>query len=483
MAFSRRTSGRDARRGQAAKEERVLFPMLALIILLVCVCLWTLGAKVYQDQMAVYESYAAIRQAVSSDRFFDGVSVDGIALGGMTFEEAQAQFAGRERLAADAFSLTVQSGEKRWRITSEEVSVHSDAQTVLRRAYAVGRTGTLEERYTQIMRVKAEGAAFETGFGYDRDAVRALAGIIADSLDKEAKNASLDAFDVVNKTFTFTEEESGFLTDRIQLEKDILAALDEHAYDRVVVPVVSEVKPTRTLDMLKGRFGLIASYTTKTTKDQDRNTNISLSAAALNGRVVLPGETLSFNECTGKRTGAKGYREAGAIAGGVLVDDTGGGVCQTSSTLFNAVVRADLEIVKRSAHSWPSSYVNKGEDATVNWPSLDFVFRNNKEFPVFVVAWYANQEVTIEIHGLMLEDGMTVDLESETVKTIKPSDEILYTLDESLPEGTRQFGRTKRTGYVVDTYKVYKDSEGNEISRSKLWTTNYPASQKEILYH
>jgi len=483
MAFFRRTSGYSGRPGRAAKEERTLFPVLSLIVIAACVGIWTFGARIYQNQMAVYDSYTAVRHAVSADTFFEGVSVDGIALGGMTFEEAQAQFAGREQLAADAFSLTVQSGDKRWRITSQEVAVFSDAQTVLRRAYAVGRTGTLEERYNQIMRVRSEGMAFETGFGYDRSAVRRLVGIIADSLDQEAKNASLDAFDVVNKTFTFTEEKSGWVTDREKLERDILTALDAHAYDQVVVPAVSEVMPSRTLDMLKGRFGMIASYTTKTTKDEDRNTNIALSAAALNGRVVMPGETLSFNECTGKRTGEKGYREAGAIAGGVLVDDTGGGVCQTSSTLFNAVVRADLEIVKRSAHSWPSSYVNKGEDATVNWPSLDFVFRNNKEFPVFVVAGYADQAVTIEIHGLLLDDGMTVELESETVKTIKPSDEILYTLDESLPEGTRQAGRTKRTGYVVDTYKVYRDREGNEISRSKLWTTNYPATQKEILYH
>jgi len=198
---------------------------------------------------------------------------------------------------------------------------------------------------------------------------------------------------------------------------------------------------------------------------------------------VLPGETLSFNECTGQRTGAKGYREAGAIAGGVLVDDTGGGVCQTSSTLFNAVVRADLKIVKRSAHSWPSSYVEKGEDATVNYPSLDFVFKNEGEFPVFVVAWYENQTVTVEIYGQMLQNGMTIDLESDVTKTIKPSDDILYTFDDSLPVGTRQFGREKRTGYEVDTFKVYKDSAGNEIERKKLWTTTYRASQKEVLYN
>jgi vancomycin resistance protein YoaR len=165
------------------------------------------------------------------------------------------------------------------------------------------------------------------------------------------------------------------------------------------------------------------------------------------------------------------------------VDDTGGGVCQTSSTLFNAVIRADLEIVEREAHSWPASYVNKGEDATVNWPSLDFVFRNNGKFPVFVVAWYEKQKVTVEIYGQLLPDGQKIELYSEVVKELKPSDEVLMTLDESLPVGARKAGRKKRTGYIVDTYKVYYDNAGQEIERKKLWTTTYRATQDEILYH
>ena len=147
------------------------------------------------------------------------------------------------------------------------------------------------------------------------------------------------------------------------------------------------------------------------------------------------------------------------------------------------MVRADLEIVKRSAHSWPSSYVNKGEDATVNWPSLDFVFRNNGDYPVFVIAWYENQTVTVQIYGKLLPNGQTVDLESEVIKTIKPDDAVLYTLDASLPVGTRKAGRKKRTGYVVDTYKVYKDASGNVTEKKKLWTTTYRAMQDEILYN
>ena len=485
MALFRRRQGRGRPRRMTAdaKEERSLFPVWALIVIVGCAALWGFGAKIYSDRMAAYESYAAISKVVRQNTYFPGIRVDGIELGGMTREEAQALFADRQQQTASEFSLIVASGEKRWRITSDEVPVTFNADAILAQAYNIGRVGTLEERYAQIQQVEREGANYVTGFSYDRTAVDHLADVIGESLDQAPVNATLDAFDPNNHTFTFSKEKSGYQIDRQLLRADILAALDERAYDRVIIPQGQAVLPTVTLDQLQGLFGKIASYTTKTTKDRDRNTNIAISAEALNGRMVLPGQTLSFNGCTGQRTGEKGYREAGAIAGGVLVDDTGGGVCQTSSTLFNAVVRADLEIVERSAHSWPSTYVEKGEDATVNWPSLDFVFRNNGQFPVFVVAWYANQEVTVEIYGQMLPDGQAIDLDSTVVKTTKPSDEILYVEDESLPVGTTKAGRQKRTGYVVDTYKVYKDGSGEEIRREKLWTTTYRATQEEILFN
>lgn len=477
------TRTRPSRMERRTKEERKLFPVWTLLVIALCAAVWFMGAQLYSERMAAYEAYAAISRAVNQDAFFPGVTVDGVSLDGMTMEEAQALFAGRQQQTSEAFSLVVQAGERRWRITSEQVPLTHDAQSVLRRAYAVGRSGTLEERYAQIQALAEQGLALETSFAYDREAVDGLVDIIADSLDEDAVDAALDAFDVEHRTFTFTEGTAGYRVDREQLKRDILAALDAHAYDRVITPQGESVAPQVMKADLVGRFGKVASFSTTTTNDRDRNTNIELSAAALNGRKVSPGETMSFNDCTGQRTYEKGYREAHAIAGGMLVDDTGGGVCQTSSTLFNAVVRADLEIVERSAHSWPSSYVNKGEDATVNWPSLDFVFRNNGDYPVFVVAWYADQVVTVEIYGKMLEDGMTIDLESEVIETIKPSDEILYTVDESLPVGSQKKGRTKRTGYVVDTYKVYKNAAGEEVKREKLWRTTYRASQNEILYH
>ena len=193
-------------------------------------------------------------------------------------------------------------------------------------------------------------------------------------------------------------------------------------------------------------------------------------------------ETFSFNEATGQRTASKGYKEATAIAGGQNVPEIGGGVCQTSSTLFNAVARANLEIVYRSPHAWPSSYVPKGMDATVNWPNLDFKFRNNTDWPVFIIASYSNRKVTVEIYGMSLGDGVSIDLESKVTQTIKPPSGVNYVLNEELPVGTEKKTISARTGYVVDTYKVWYKN-GVEINREKMFTSNYKMYQETVEYH
>ena len=157
-------------------------------------------------------------------------------------------------------------------------------------------------------------------------------------------------------------------------------------------------------------------------------------------------------------------------------------MCQTSSTLFNAVARANLEIVYRSPHAWPSSYVEKGMDATVNWPNLDFKFRNDTDWPIFIVAWYENREVTVEIYGMSLGEGITIDLESEVTKTIQAPEGIKYVQNTDLPAGTSQKTVSARKGYEVNTYKVWYQN-GKEISRELLCTSTYKAYQETVEYN
>ena len=161
------------------------------------------------------------------------------------------------------------------------------------------------------------------------------------------------SFDFNTKTFSFTEDRPGAKLDPDAVYAELTGLLDDGVTKKEVRFVPEKIIAEVTKTELMNSFGLISSYTTKTTKNNNRNTNIQLSAQAINGKTVLPGEIFSFNGATGERTAAKGYKEAPAIAGGQSKDEVGGGVCQTSSTLFNAAARADMEIIERNPHAWP----------------------------------------------------------------------------------------------------------------------------------
>ncbi|NLE20185.1 MAG: hypothetical protein GX623_05135, partial [Clostridiales bacterium] len=229
-------------------------------------------------------------------------------------------------------------------------------------------------------------------------------------------------------------------------------------------------------------FTQLASFSTKTTSDENRNNNISLASQSVNGKTVMPGETFSFNQATGQRTIEKGYQGAPAILGGVLIDDVGGGVCQVSSTLFNAAALAGMTIVDRSPHAWPVSYLDRGLDAAVNWPNLDLKFRNDKDTPVFLVAYYSKRAVHVEVYGMLSAPGEAVRLETQQISSTPPPLEPVMQANPSLPYNTTKELKKARTGYVVDTYRVFLRN-GAEYRREKLFTSRYPMVQQVIEYN
>jgi vancomycin resistance protein YoaR len=292
----------------------------------------------------------------------------------------------------------------------------------------------------------------------------------------------VESFNFATKAFTFTDDRPGAKVDPEDLYTRLTTLLDSGVTNSTVRVVPQRIEAEKTKAELMNQFGLISAYTTNTTSNKNRNTNIQLSAAAINGVTVLPGEIFSFNGATGERTAAKGYKEAAAIAGGQSRDEIGGGVCQTSSTLFNAVARADLEIIERNPHAWPSNYVEKGFDATVNWPGLDFKFRNNTEWPVFIVAAYSKQKVTVNIYGMSLGAGVKIDLESDLVRTIDQPEGINYVINPNLAPGESKKTVSGRKGYEVQTWKVWY--QGNkEIKREILFKTTYKAYQETVEYN
>ena len=448
------------------------------------------GELLRYDQTAVL-SYRQYRDYLQRDVIYAGVFVDGIHVGGLTPDEARTEIGGEDS-ASLAFSLTINIGDKAWALNNENVSAHRDINGALLKAYAYGRQNTTEiiatqktpfrERVDSVLALRTNFAYVLSQQTYDYTSVQAVISEIVNYVTREPIDSQIVSFDFNTRTFTFSDDQPGVTIDGDALYNQVIALLDQGVINRAITVSPTLTLPTVTKEDLSNTFKMIAAFTTKTTSDSNRNSNINLACQTINGTVLLPGETFSFNTTVGQRTIARGYKEAGAIAGGQLVDEVGGGICQVSSTLFNAVARADLEIVSRSPHAWPSTYVKIGEDATVNWPNLDFQFENDKDTPVFVITYYKDRYCTAEIWGVSLGDQVTIDLESTIVKTIEPSTEVIYIQNPELPAGTSEQTVKLRTGYVVDTYKVwYRD--GVEFSREFLHTSTYKAYQRTIEYN
>jgi len=212
---------------------------------------------------------------------------------------------------------------------------------------------------------------------------------------------------------------------------------------------------------------------TPLTDNKNRNTNIRLAAEAMNGTVLQPGDTFSYNNCLGERTERKGYKPAPAYSGNELVDTIGGGICQGSSTLYLSALLADLEIVSRTNHGFPVSYMDYGMDATVNWGGPDLKIRNNTLYPIQIVAETSGNYLTIQILGTEQRDYY-VKMEYEITATHKPQTEyqdFAYDNAEGYLDG--DVIRKGVTGYSVKTYKLKYSREGN-----KLISRDYEASSR-----
>lgn len=440
----------------------------------------------------VVTTYKQYRAYMDRDVIYPGIFVDGIHVGDMTVEEARQALTPTVGEVPGGFSVDVVIGNKTWTVDSSNVPAQRDLGNVLERAYAIGRTNTtaiqttlrtpFRERADAAIALRESGVNLTTTASYDHEAVRRIVGEIAAYVTRDPIDAQIQSFDYNTRTFRFTESQPGVTLDQELLYERLTAALDrwETGVTVMVDPVIRE--PAISTEKLASSFTMIAAYTTETTKDSNRNTNIDLACKAINGTALLPGQTFSFNEATGQRTTEKGYRSAGAIAAGQSIEEVGGGICQVSSTIFNAVARANLEVVSRSPHAWPSTYVNIGEDATVNWPNLDFKFKNNTASPIFLITYYKDRRMSAEIWGVSLGEGVTIDLESKIVKTMDPPSDIKYVYNAELAYGTSKTTVKARKGYVVETYKVwYKD--GKETSRELMHTSTYKTYQQVVEYN
>ena len=278
-----------------------------------------------------------------------------------------------------------------------------------------------------------------------------------------ATNGGLTGYDSESGEFVFGGSKDGYEIDAEATAEKVMEALSAGNYTEEITAVGNAVSPSGSV---KSKYTTIGSYTTKTTSNSVRNKNIQLAAKALNGTVLKPGEEFSFNDTVGQRTEAKGYGGAPAYNNGEVVQEVGGGVCQVSTTLYNAVFRAGLTTTYRRSHTFAPTYVTPGMDATVSWPGPDYQFVNNSDYPIGIRASYSDQSLTVSIYGVrILPEGVTWELTSEKVKDLPvPEAKIITPAEGSESSGSagsewqayKIITTNGKTEKVKDHYTTYK---------------------------
>ncbi|MBU5625802.1 VanW family protein [Oscillibacter sp. MSJ-2] len=288
---------------------------------------------------------------------------------------------------------------------------------------------------------------------------------------REVKNAGYDP-----KTESIYEAVVGAEFDQEEAQR----LLDEaEPGETVEIPAAVEY-PAVTADELRPLLfrDVLGTYKTHVSGSSNRISNVKKSAAAINGFVLNTGDVFSYNDVVGERTAARGYLPAPAYVRGETVDEIGGGICQTSSTLYMTALLSDLEIVTRAAHRYVPAYITKGMDATVSWGGPEFRFSNNTDYPIKIVASYSKNYLTVTIYGTNLT-GKYVKMTKEELSTTPFT--VVYEDDPTLPAGTEQVKTTPYTGYKVRTYRNVYDASGKLISSAFEASSDYKVRNKVIL--
>ena len=295
----------------------------------------------------------------------------------------------------------------------------------------------------------------------------------------EPKDAALDG-----TTHEIVSESVGLDFDPAQLK----AAYDQAGEGETVSIPLTVTQPKETKASLSAKLfrDLLGKGTTKVGGSAARKNNVALSAKACNGVILLPGEVFSYNGTTGSRSADKGYQAAPVYVGGASTDEVGGGICQTSSTIYYAVLHTTLEVVERRSHMYNTGYVPAGMDATVYYGSTDFRFKNNTNYPVKIVTESYDQGgsryLTVKLYGTN-ETGTYAVPKSTTYDQVTPTTQ--YKADSSIPRGTTQVDRKQNpyTGVKAKTVRYVYNKDGSLKEEQIMGASTYKMRPKTIYYN
>lgn len=294
-------------------------------------------------------------------------------------------------------------------------------------------------------------------------------------------DATVTGYDAETGEFTFSEGTTGKRADINKTLKNIKQLLFQKTGGALQAEF-TESSAGLTAAKLKEQFQLISSFSTVSSNTENGNHNMALSMSNVNGTILEPGEVFSFNGIVGdSTTAATGFKIANGISGGVLVGMYGGGICQSSSTIYGAALRAGMEIVMRECHSMESTYVPTGLDATVDYGNIDFQFRNNMETPIYIKGWMDGVTVYCQIYGVQPEEWDRIEVGSYRVETYAVLSSVTFREDQSLEKGAYYMKSSGNTGYASVASRTYYKND-QELKTEELPSSYYPATGKVFTY-
>lgn len=455
---------------QAARRRRRRVKRIALLAALALVVLGVFAVRLVLDLNS------------GADTFYPGVSVDGLKLNGYTMEEAREKLVALNADRLAAMTVRLAYNDREWSIAPEQMGVELDIDEKLEAAWNLGREGNIFSRQGEIRRLKQEGQNLSTALSYDETALREKLGEVKEAIDLPAVDASISFDPSAEEKFTITPESSGRDVDVSILVGQVKTQLD-NGFTTVIEVKPDIVSPTVfAADLEQATTRIVRTSTDLGDSSDARIHNIKTALSYFNGMVVQPGQEVSFNATTGPRGLEQGYQNAGVIEDDEIVDGPGGGVCQVSTTLYQALVKANIEIVRSNKHSMPVSYVDVGTDAAVAYDYKDLIFKNNTDYPIFLEGRVSGNSVVFSIYGYPLEEGTEIEIVTDVYETIEPEEPkiILDTEGEHVTYTDETKVKKKaRDGIKVRSYRVIK-KDGEEVSRELLRDDYYKEVQGEI---
>lgn len=342
-----------------------------------------------------------------------------------------------------------------------------------------GKSGVVLDQEKMKQEINDELTDLGTEFQTDREIAVKEEQAVPIDLDKiygEIHTDPQDAY-IIESPFQVVVDKNG--VDFAITMEEAKALLAEQK-DEYVIPL-KITKAQKTVSSLGSRAfpNELANFTTRyDAGNTSRTTNLAIACKKLNGQVIQPGEVFSYNKALGKRSVENGYKEAAIYANGGVENGLGGGICQISSTLYNAVLQANLGIEERHNHSFITSYVEAGKDATVVYGALDFKFKNTRKYPIKLEAYLKSGVATVKIYGLKEENEYNVKVVATVLQNIPCAEEKVE--DATLPAGTTKVIAKGTNGCKSVTYKYVYDQAGNLVSKTQLSTDTYGTIKRVI---